>query len=218
MSGRTTIVLAEDHLIVREGLRALLSSQPDFVVVGEVASGAEVAQAVERLRPNVLVLDIALPDASGLEVTREIAQRAPKTRVVILSMHAAEGFVHEALHNGAAAYVVKDAAGAELVRAIHEVVAGRRYLSPPISEHAIAAYEQRVRSGHAPIYDDLTPREREVLRLAAEGLTSAEIGTRLDISPRTAETHRNNLMRKLGLHTRTDLVRFAFQQGMLPPV
>lgn len=212
----TTIVLADDHHIVRQGLRALLEAEPDFGLVGETGDGLEAVQLAERLRPDVIVLDLMMPGLNGLEATRQIAARAPQTRVVILSMHANEAYVLEALRNGAAGYVLKDSSAAELVRAVREVVAGRRYLSPPLSERAIEAYVQKAQETPQDPYDALTNREREVLHLAAQGHSSAEIAARLSLSPRTVETHRAHLMRKLGLRSQTDLIRYALQRGIIP--
>lgn len=213
----TTIVLADDHQVVREGLRALLEVQPDFSVVGEAADGLEAASLVERLKPHVLVVDLMMPGLSGLEVTRQVRQRSPQTHVVILSMYSTESYVLEALRNGAAGYVIKSSSAADLVSAVREVVAGRRYLSPPLSERAINAYVKKAEATTLDPYETLTTREREILHLVAEGYTSAEIGDRLSISPRTVETHRANLMRKLGLETQTDLIRYALQRGIIPP-
>ena len=212
----TTIILADDHAIVRQGIRALLEVEPDLVVVGEASDGLGAVALVERLRPQVLILDLMMPGLSGLEVTRRVCQRSSQTRVVVLSMYANEAYVLEALRNGAAAYVLKEASGAELVQAVREVTAGRRYLSPPLSENAIEVYVQRAKAGPLDPYETLTSREREVLHLAAEGHSNAGIGDRLGISPRTAETHRANLMQKLALHNQTDLVRYALQRGILP--
>ena len=212
----TTIVLADDHPVVRRGLRALLEAVPDFRVAGETGDGLEAVRLVEELRPQVLVLDLMMPGVGGLEVARQVNHRFPTTRVVILSMHANEAYVLEALRNGASGYVLKDAGGGELVQAVRAVVAGGRYLSPPLSERAIAAYVERAKSAPLDPVGELTTREREVFGLAAEGQSSADIAARLGISPRTAETHRANLMRKLGLHNQTDLVRFAIRQGILP--
>lgn len=213
---KTTVVLAEDHQVVRQGLRALLEAEGDFAVLGEAGNGIEASQLVERLQPDLLVVDLMMPGLNGLEVTRQVSARSPRTRVVILSMHAAEGYVLEALRNGAAGYVLKDSSSSDFVRALREVSAGRRYLSPPLSERVIEAYVQRAQESGLDPYDTLTAREREVLQLAAEGRTSAEAGELLSISPRTVETHRRNLMRKLGLHGQADLIRYALRRGILP--
>jgi DNA-binding NarL/FixJ family response regulator len=212
----TTIVLADDHNVVRQGLRALLETEPDFRIVGEVGDGPEAVHLVERLQPDVLVLDLMLPGLSGLEVTRLVRQGSPKTRVLILSMYADEAYVLRALKNGAAGYVLKDSSAADLVQGVREVASGRRYLSPPLSDRAIERYAQRAEGVTEDSYELLTTREREVLHLAAEGHTNAEIAARLGISPRTAETHRANLMHKLGLETQTNLVRYALRRGIIP--
>jgi len=211
-----SILLADDHQVVRQGLRALLEAEPDFRVVGEAADGLEATRLVELLHPDVAVVDLIMPGLNGLEVTRQITTRVPKTRVVVLSMHANEAYVLEALRNGAAAYVLKDSSAAELVGAVRAVVAGRHYLGAPLSERAVDTYRQRAKEATLDIYETLTTREREVLHLAAEGHTNAEIAARLGISPRTAETHRANLMHKLGLQTQTDLVRYALRRGIIP--
>lgn len=211
-----TIVLADDHEIVRQGLRSLLETAPDFQVVGEADNGLETVQLVERLQPEVLIVDIMMPGLNGLEVTRQVTQRFPQTQVIILSMRTNEAYVLEALRNGAAGYVLKAGSTAELIQAVHEVTAGRRYLSPLLSERAIEAYVQKAKESQPDAYETLTTREREVLQLAAEGRTTSEIATQLSISPFTAMTHRTNMMRKLSLHTHADLIRYALQRGILP--
>ena len=214
-SKKTTIVLADDHKVVRQGLRAVLEANSSFRVIGEAGEGLETTRLAERLRPDVLVLDLMMPGLSGLEVTRQVKKRSPKTHVVVLSMHRDESYVLEALKNGAAAYVLKDSSVEELVKAVIEAVAGRRYLSPPLSQSAIDAYVQRASTSTRDRYDSLSSREREVLQLAAEGHTNAEIGKRLFISPRTVEIHRANMMQKLALRNQTDLIRYALKQGIL---
>lgn len=212
----TTIVLADDHQVVRHGLRVLLESELNFRIVGEASDGLEAVELVERQQPDILVLDLMMPGLNGLEVARQSSHRSPHTNVVILSMYNNEAYVLEALRAGAKAYVLKASTSDELVRAIREVAAGRRYLSPPLSERAIQAYSQKAESSAIDAYETLTTREREVLQLAAEGCTNTDVATKLSISPRTAETHRANLMRKLGLHTQTDLIRYALRRGILP--
>lgn len=201
MTNVATIVLADDHHVVWQGLRALHEAEPAFRVIGEAGDGLEAVQQVEHLRPDVLVLDLMMPGLSGLEVTCQVRKRSPKTRVVILSMHANEAYVLEALRAGAAAYVLKESTSMELVRAIHEAIAGRRYLSPPLSERAIEVYGQKTKEAMQDPYETLTTREREVLHLAAQGYTNAEIAKMLTLSSRTVETHRAHMMRKLGLHS-----------------
>ncbi|MBK9094305.1 MAG: response regulator transcription factor [Anaerolineae bacterium] len=209
------IVLADDHPIVRQGLRALLEAETDFQLVGEAGDGLEAVGLVERVKPDVLVLDLMMPGLAGFEVARQARQRSPQTRIVILSMHADEGYVLEALTAGASAYVLKKSTTADLVKAIRDAIAGRRFLSPPLSEHLIDAYVEKTKSAPLDSYNTLTPREREVLQLAAEGHTNAKIATRLSISPRTVEMHRASVMRKLGLQNQVELVRYALQRGIL---
>jgi two-component system response regulator NreC len=211
----TTIVLADDHQVVRQGLRALLESEPTFTIVGEASDGLQAIELVTTLKPCVLVVDLMMPGLGGLEVTRQVKKHQPDLRVVILSMHASEAYVLEALRNGAAAYVLKNASADDLVRAVHEVSGGRRYLSPPLSERAIEAYSEKTVTS-VDRYETLTTREREVLQLAAEGNSHLAIATRLGISPRTAEVHRANLMRKLELRNQTDLIRYAIRRGLIP--
>jgi DNA-binding NarL/FixJ family response regulator len=216
MTPRTSIVLADDHHVVRQGLRALLEAAPDMQVVGEAADAAAAVEMTVRLAPDVLILDLVM-EGNGLAALRGVTQGAPRTRVIVLSMHASEAYVIEALKGGASAYVLKDATASDLVRAVREVMAGRRYLSPPFSERAIDAYMNRAMAAAAAEPPQaLTAREQEVLRLAAQGLSLNQIALELSISPRTAETHRANLMRKLDLHSQTDLVRYAMRHGILP--
>ncbi len=212
----TTIVLADDHQIVRQGLRALLEAEPDFSVTGEAADGLEVADLVQSVQPDVLILDIKMPGLNGLEVIRQVRRRTPDTYVVILSMYANEAYVMEALRNGAAGYVLKGASSTDLVQAVREVAEGRRYLSPPLSERAIEAYVQKAVASAPDALGKLTDREREVLYFVMEGYKNSQIATRLSISPRTAETHRARMMRKLGLHTQAELIRFTLQLGIFP--
>lgn len=211
----TTIVLADDHHVVRQGLRALLEAEAGFSVLGEAGDGLEALQLVEQLQPNILVLDLMMPGLNGLEVTRQLSRHTPRTRIVVLSMYANEAYVLEALANGASAYVLKDSHSRDLVHAVREVAAGRRYLSPPLSDRAIEAYQAKAKAATLDRYDTLTTREREVLQLTAEGHTSTEIASRLGISARTAETHRANLMHKLVLHTQADLIRYALRRGII---
>lgn len=217
MTTKHTIILADDHQMVREGFRSILAEQPDFSVVGEAGDGIEAVRLTEQLRPDVLVTDLLMPALSGIEVVNQLRRRAPNTRVVMLSMHRNEAYVLESLRNGASAFVLKDSSAAELVKAIREVLAGRRYLSAPFSDSAIDAYLTRAMGKPLDPYEKLTIREREVLQLKVDGLSVAEIAQRLFISPRTVEIHRTNLTRKLGLRTQTDLIRFAMGRGLLVP-
>lgn len=209
------LVLADDHPVVREGVRALLESDPDFQVVGQADDGVEVARLVDQLHPDVVVLDLMMPGRSGLEVTRELAQQPEAPPVLILTMHESEAYVLEALRSGAAGYALKQAQAGELARGIRAVASGERYLSPPLSERALDAYVRRAEALIDP-QGTLTKREREVLGLAAQGHSNAEIATRLFISRRTVETHRAHAMRKLGIRGHVALVLYAFRQGIVP--
>lgn len=209
------IVLADDHHIVRQGLCALLEDESDFSVVGEAATGVEAVQHVERLQPDVLVVDVMMAGLDGLEATRQVKERFPDTRVIVLSMHTNEAYVLEALRAGAEGYVLKSDTSTDLVSAIRQVLRGRHYLSSSLSERAIEAYIQKAQDRPLDKYEILTSREREVLHLVAEGYTSAEIGEQLHISPRTVGTHRTNLMRKLDLNSQADLIRYAIKHGIV---
>jgi DNA-binding NarL/FixJ family response regulator len=212
----TTVVLADDHWIVRTGLRAVFGATPDLNVVGEAVDGLDAVRLCAELRPDVLLVDLTMPGLSGLEVTRQVVRRALGARVVVQSMHASEEYVLEAFRQGALGYVLKGSEARDVVQAVRAVAAGRRYLSPALAERAIEAYALEARKPRDDPYDKLTTREREVLQLTSEGLTLAEIGRRLSTSPRTAETHRANMMRKLGLRTQSDLIQYAIRRGLLP--
>ncbi len=212
---QTSVMLADDHQVVIEGLKALLSAEADLRVIGEVNEGLAVLPMVERLRPAVVVLDLMMPGMNGLEVTRTVHQKSPETKIVVLSMHANEAYVVEALRNGASGYVLKQAHGTELVKAIRAVTEGRRYLSPPLTEETLLHYEKLSSGGELDPYDTLSSRERQVIKLAAEGLTNAEIGDKLEIGKRTVETHRANLIRKLGLKSQAELVKYAIRRGLV---
>lgn len=211
-----TVILADDHDVVRRGIRSILEADGNFKVVTEVADGLSAVQAVEKMKPNLLFLDLSMPRLHGLEALRQIRTASPQTKVLVLSMHNDEPYVIEALRAGAMAYILKGSESTEIARAVAEVVAGRRYLSAPLSERAITALTSKTPDQSDPL-NALTPREREVLALAAEGMNTTEMAEKLFISPRTAETHRTNLMQKLGLQSQTDLVRFAIRRGLIQP-
>ncbi len=221
-SALVTIVLADDHAIVRQGLRTLLESDPQFEVVGEAADGREAIELVKRRKPTVLIADLMMPGLNGLETTRKVVRLQSNTRVIVLSMYRNEAYVLEALRNGAAGYVAKESGGAELFQAIRQTVAGRRYLSPIISEAAMDSYAakgtilQKAQAGLPDPYDTLTARERKVLRLVAAGATDRDMGDRLKVGSRAAEILRASLMRKLGLNTNRQLIHYALQRGVIP--
>ena len=212
---QTSIVIAEDHFLVRQGFKMLLEAEKTFRLLGEAGDGLEACALVEKLRPDVLVLDLMIPRLHGLEVTRQLHKSHPKTRVIILSMHAEEAYVMEALRNGALGYVLKDSTPAELVSAVRAVAAGKRYLSAPLVDLAISGYIERPGESDLDAYDALTNRERVILQMAAEGQSNPAIARKLFISVRTVETHRANFMRKLALRSQTDLVRFAIRRGII---
>jgi len=209
------VLLADDHPIVLQGLRRLLESKSDFLVVGETGDGLEVLPLAEQYKPDVLIVDLMMPGLNGLEVTRQVCQRLKGIRVIVLTMHKDDGYVIQALQNGASGYVIKDTGPTELVEAIHQVMQGRRYLSQAISvrfnDQTLSHPEKQLED----LYNLLTNREREVLQLVAEGYTGQEIAKRLSISPRTAEQHRANVMRKLGLQNQREIVRYAIKKGIL---
>ena len=211
-----TVLLADDHPIVRQGLRHLFDAQPDMKIVGEASDGLQVVQLAEKFKPSVLILDIMMPGLNGLEVLRQVKERSPESCCIVLSMQSADVYVVEALKAGALGYVLKETGPSELLNAVQQVIQGQRYLSPKISERLIDVLIQTTETVPADPYQSLTNREREVLQMAAEGLTSSEIAKRLSISPRTAELHRGRMMNKLGLHNQTELIRYALKRGILP--
>ena len=212
---RITIVLVDDHQIVRQGLKAVLAGEPDLAVVGEGVDGIEAIRLVERHQPDVLVLDMMMPGLNGLDVTREVCARFPRTRAVVLSMHADEGYVLEALRNGAMGYVLKGAASSELVQAVRAAAEGRRFLSDSLSDRALETYARIQGAAASDAYESLSTREREVLKLIAEGLSNPEIGRRLCLSPRTVDSHYRSLRSKLGLGSRADIIKYAVRRGLV---
>ena len=211
-----SILLADDHPIVRQGMRRLLEAEPDLTVVGEAADGLETIRMVEKLQPTVLIVDMMMPGLNGLEILRQVKKRAPDTFSIVLSMQSADSYVVEALKSGASGYILKDTGPSELVTAVRKVIQGERVLSPKLSERLINAYLESSQQTIPDPYETLTEREREVLQLAAEGLTTPEIAKRLSISPRTAELHRGRMMHKLALRNQTDLIRYALKRGIVP--
>ena len=210
-----TLLLADDHPIVRQGLRHLLESEPEFQIVGEAGDGVEALQLVERLKPNILVVDMMMPGLNGLEVLRQIKKISPTTRTIVLSMQSADAYVVEALKIGAAGYVLKETGPSELINAVREVNQGNQFLSAKISER-FQDSGSTIKDTPLDAYETLTAREREILQMTVEGRTSVEIGSKLSISPRTVEEHRSNLTIKLGIKNQADLIRFAIKRGILP--
>mgnify|MGYP000689971123 CR=1 FL=1 len=211
-----TVLLADDHPIVRQGLRRLLEAEADFKIVGEASDGLQAVQMAERFKPDILVVDMMMPGMNGMEVLRQLSKISPATRAIVLSMQSSDAYVVEALKCGACGYVLKDTGPSELVQAVRAVYQGKRYLSPALSERLIQAFIQTAQELPPDPFDSLTSREREVLQLSAEGNTAAQIAQKLSISPRTAELHRTNLMKKLNLNSQKDLIRFAIKRGILP--
>jgi two-component system response regulator NreC len=210
------IVIADDHTIIRSGLKLLLEQQADFRVAGEANDGREAVQLVEKLRPEVAILDIGMPQLNGIEATRQIAAHETGTQVVILSMHSDEGYVLRALKAGARAYILKNSAEADLIRAVRAVAEGKSFFSPVISKMLLEDYVRQVREKSVEdSYDLLTPREREVLQLLAEGRTNKEVASTLGLSLHTVETHRGNILQKLNLHGTPELILYAVRKGII---
>ncbi len=206
------VLLADDHPVFRQGLRALLEREK-FDVVGEASDGLEAIAAAERLQPQIVVIDLAMPALNGIDAVREIVKRVPRAKAVLLTMHTEEHHVLEALRAGVKACVSKSQAAEHLLQAIKDVSAGGVYLSPHVSGAVVQAYLAKT---ELP-YDPLTPRERQVLQLIAEGKTTKETAAVLEVSVKTAETHRTNLMEKLDIHSTAGLVRYAIRRGLLQP-
>ncbi len=210
----TRVLLADDHILVRAGLRKLLESIAGFEVVGEADDGLALLALVEQLQPDLVMMDIGMPGLNGIDATARVMKGWPKTRVVILSMHQSEEYVRQALRHGAAAYLLKDAAPLELEQALAAVMRGETYLSPAVSKGVLNDYVNRLRQDEQP-GDALTPRQREVLKLVAGGLSTKEIARSLDLSVKTVDTHRSQLMKQLDIHEVAGLVRYAMRVGLI---
>lgn len=209
------VFLADDHEVVRDGLRYILEAQADIVVIGEAANGLDAVAQVRRLKPDVVVMDIAMPELNGIEATRRIRTELAKTQVVILSVYASSEHIYRALKAGARGYLLKESAGAEVVKAVRTVHAGRRYLCEKIADTMIDTYiEQREAAEVKSPLERLSIREREVLQLVVEGKSSKEIANIVHLSPKSVETYRSRLMQKLGVHDVPSLVKFAIQHGL----
>ena len=211
------VLLADDHVVVRDGLRLILEAQEDIRVVGDASDGCEAVQQARDLCPDVAIMDIAMPELNGVEATRQIRRVCPETQVVILSMHATTEHIFRALEAGARGYVLKESAGSEVVDAVRAVHAGHRYLSEKITDTVVDDYvRSRTASPERSPLERLSSREREVLQQVVEGKSSAEIAKSVHLSPKTVETYRSRIMGKLGVHDLASLVRFAIEHGLTP--
>ena len=208
------VLLADDHKIVRDGLRTLLEKNPDIVVAGEAEDGREALQMAQKLLPDVVVMDIAMPDLNGIEATRQILADRSTVRIIALSMHSDKRFVSEMLKAGASAYLLKDCAFEELITAIRTVMKGKIYLSPEIAGVVIGDYIKKDTKADSSVFSLLSDREREVLQLMAEGKTTREVASYLHVSVKTVETHRTNIMTKLDIHSIAELTKYAIREGL----
>lgn len=209
------VVVADDHTILRQGIKALLDNQAGIEVIGEAKDGREALTLIERLQPDVILMDIAMPGLNGLEATRRIKKKFPKIKVLVLTMYTNEEYVFQILQAGANGYLVKETAFQDLISAIRAVYRDEAFMSPSISKKVINRYTQRAQKTNDTTSDVLTTREREVLQLIAEGSSSKKIAEALFISPKTVETHRTHIMDKLNIHNRTDLVKYAIRKGIV---
>ncbi|MHB1390050.1 MAG: response regulator [Thermoleophilia bacterium] len=211
------VLLADDHAILRSGLVRLLGEQSDIEVVGEAENGREAVQKVQELHPDIVLMDIGMPVMNGMEATKQIKKRDQQVKVLVLTMHDNEEYLFQVLQAGASGYVLKKAADSDLVNAIHVVARGDCFLYPSAAKMVVEDYLEKMKSGSEPTstFDTLTEREREILKLVAEGYTNREIAESLFISVKTVETHKANIMEKLNLHKRAELVRYAIRKGIL---
>jgi two-component system, NarL family, response regulator NreC len=210
------ILLADDHTILRAGLKMMLNAQADMEIVGEAQDGRQAISEALRLQPDIILMDITMPDMNGIEATRQIKKLLSDVKVLILTMHENDEYIFQALRAGASGYMLKEAADTELITALHVIQSGQFYLSPTAQSVMVGDYLQRVRVGEEKdSYNSLTEREREILKLVAEGYTNNQIGERLVISPKTVDTHRTHVMDKLNLHSRAELVKYAMRRGLL---
>ena len=208
------IMLADDHRIMRDGLRSLIAKQPDMEVVADAENGRAAVKLTRRFRPDVIVMDINMPDLNGIEATRQILAEFPGTKIIAFSMHTDHQFVAGALKAGVSGYLQKDSAFEELVRAIRTVVANQTYLSPKITADVVKGYVEKLIEDESAAPDFLTDREREVVQLHAEGYTTKQIAEHLNVSVKTVETHRRNIMQKLDITSIAELTKFAIREGL----
>jgi len=213
---RVRILLADDHTVVRQGLRKLLEERPDWEVIAEAGDGREAVRLAEQHKPDVAILDVAMPLLNGIEATRQIARRVPSTRVLVLSMHADEAYVTQILQAGATGYLLKDSADVDLLKAVGEAARGKSFFSPAIARVMLDDYvRQLADKGVTDRYESLSEREREIFQLIAEARTNKEIAALLNVSPSTVETHRAHIMEKLDLHSAAELVLYAVRRGVI---
>jgi two-component system response regulator NreC len=214
--GRVRILLADDHIMVRQGLRKVLEEQRDWEVVAEASNGREALRLVEQHRPDVAILDVAMPQLNGIEATRQITKKMSGTRVLVLSMYSDEAYVTQILQAGATGYLLKDSADVDLIQAVSAVSIGKSFFSPAIARVMLDDYvRQLADKGITDRYEALSTREREIFQLVAEGKTNKEIATLLSVSPSTVETHRAHIMEKLDLHSAAEIVLYAVRRGVI---
>jgi DNA-binding NarL/FixJ family response regulator len=215
-TSKLRLVLADDHTMMRSGLRLLLEREPGFTVVGEASDGREAIEVTDAQTPDVVVMDVAMPNLNGIEAARRITNSHPSTAVIILSMHSDESYVLRALNAGARGYLLKDSAESDLISAVRAVNEGKAFFSPAISKLLVEDYVRQLRQrGVEDSYELLTPRERELVQLLAEGKTTKEIAAILNLSPHTVETHRSNVLRKLNLNSLPELILYAVRKGVI---
>ena len=214
VSNPIRILICDDHVLFSEGIKAILRAESNLTVVGEVRDGRQAVEKVKELHPDVVLMDIAMPDLSGFEATRRVHEADPSVRVLMLTMHDEEELVARCLEAGAAGYIIKDAPASQLVYAIETVMKGERYLSPVVLKKVVAGYVKNSKRPQTS-YDRLSGREREILKLLAEGLTVKEIASRLNLSIKTVDVHKYNLMRKIDVHDRAELIRYAIQKRLI---
>ncbi len=218
MAQNKTILIIDDHTLFREGLRAIIERNPGYEVIGEAGNSREGLQLVEKYKPDLVLVDISLPDRSGIELTRDIIKLSPKTRIIIVSMHSKTDYIVKAFQAGATGYVIKESAATKLLQGIGSVLKGDYFMDAAVSQKVVEKLagikEKKVKVTNAA-YDALTPREQEVMILVAEGLSTNEISERLFISPKTVENHRSRIMQKLNLHSTIELARYATKLGLI---
>lgn len=216
MSDKMRVLIADDHAIVRDGLRAILEAQPDIEVAGEAADGQEAVEKTNHLKPDIVIMDLTMPGMNGLEATRQIKQQSPEVKIIALTMHESDEYFFQILHAGASGYFVKGGSSTELVSALRTVWQGDVFLYPSMTKRLVGDYLKRAHTGKdKESYEGLTEREKEILKLIAEGRSNQEIAELLVLSPSTVQTHRARIMSKLGLHSRTELVKFAIRRGII---